>query len=87
MSHNIAPEFDIFFNVAKTKFITCQTQFFSVFGSTAEKEAMLTQFQAYLSHTHEMGVDEACQALLGERFSTLVQEYVQSMQTENSNNH
>lgn len=42
MSHNIAPEFDIFFNVAKTKFITCQTQFRSVFGSTAEKEAMLT---------------------------------------------
>ena len=49
-------------------------------STKTEKEQMLTEFQNYLDHTHEMTVDKSCQTLLGANFVSLAQDYAKSQQ-------
>lgn len=49
------------------------------------RENMLTHFQNYLDHTHEMTVDGACQSLLGCNFSTIAQDYIKANQLQSAN--
>ena len=51
-------------------------------STKTEKEQMLTAFQNYLDHTHEMTVDKACQTLLGANFVSLAQDYAKSQQNQ-----
>ena len=49
-----------------------------------EKRKMLNDFQNYLDTTHELKLNQACEQLLGNKFSLIVDDYVTDKINENS---